>query len=100
MNVRRHEGRGYFGMLSVDPRRQGQGLGGRVVAEVEDRCRRAGCRVMDIYVVSLRTELPGYYRKLGYVESGTKDFPEPQDLTHPCHLIIMTKALDGQTAPR
>ena len=63
--VTRNNGRGYFGMLSVDPRLQGQGLAKQVIAEVEDRCRRAGCHVMDIYVVDLRTELPGYYRKLG-----------------------------------
>ena len=91
--VTRNNGRGYFGMLSVDPRLQGQGLAKQVIAEVEDRCRRAGCHVMDIYVVDLRTELPGYYRKLGYVESGTRDFPEPTELTRPACLIVMSKAL-------
>jgi ribosomal protein S18 acetylase RimI-like enzyme len=32
--------RGYFGMLSVDPSRQGEGLGRRLVDAAEDRCRR------------------------------------------------------------
>lgn len=91
--VTRNNGRGYFGMLSVDPRLQGQGLAKQVIAEVEDRCRRQGCHAMDIYVVDLRTELPGYYRKLGYVESGTRDFPEPTELTRPARLIVMSKAL-------
>lgn len=91
--VTRNNGRGYFGMLSVDPRLQGQGLARQVIAEIEDRCRRQGCHAMDIYVVDLRTELPGYYRKLGYVESGTRDFPEPTELTRPARLIVMSKAL-------
>jgi ribosomal protein S18 acetylase RimI-like enzyme len=91
--VTRNNGRGYFGMLSVDPRLQGQGLAKQVITEVEDRCRRAGCHAIDIYVVDLRAELPGYYRKLGYVESGTREFPDPEELTRPVHLIVMSKAL-------
>jgi ribosomal protein S18 acetylase RimI-like enzyme len=80
-------------MLSVDPRMQGRGLAHRVIDAVENRFRRAGCHSIDIHVVSLRTELPGFYQKLGYVESGTKMFPRPEELTRPCHLIVMTKAL-------
>lgn len=91
--VTQGDGRGYFGMLSVDPRLQGQGLGRQVIAEVEDRCRRQGCHAMDIYVVDLRTELPDYYRRLGYVESGTRDFPESAELTRPARLIVMSKTL-------
>ena len=91
--VTRNDGRGYFGMLSVDPGLQGQGLAKQVIAEVEDRCRRQGCHTMDIYVVDLRTELPDYYRRLGYAESGTRDFPEPTELTRPARLIVMSKAL-------
>src|SRR5262245_23709153 len=59
--VQRSGGRAYFGMLSVDPRMQGRGLGREIVAAVEERCRRAGCHAMDILVVNLRTELPGFY---------------------------------------
>jgi GNAT superfamily N-acetyltransferase len=91
--VSRNDRRAYFGMLSVEPRLQGQGLAKHIIAEVEDRCRRAGCDAMDIYVVNLRAELPGYYHKLGYVESGTREFPEPEELIRPCHLIVMSKAL-------
>src|SRR6185503_4133096 len=56
--------RGYFGMLSVEPSRQGAGLGRLLVADAEDRCRRRGCREMEILVVDLRRELPPLYRKL------------------------------------
>jgi predicted N-acetyltransferase YhbS len=35
--VTAHEGVGCFGMLSVDPPRQGRGLGSRLVSEAEDQ---------------------------------------------------------------
>src|SRR5262245_23411425 len=40
--------RGYFGMLSIDPRFQGRGLGRSMVAAVESRFRAQGCRAVDI----------------------------------------------------
>jgi len=86
---------GYFGMLSIDPARQGQGLGARLIAEAEDYCRRAGCSQMEIEVVNLRTELPGFYRRFGYVESGTRPFTDTERASRPCHFIVMSKALTG-----
>ena len=63
--------RAYFGMLSVAPSRQGEGLGRRLIDAVEARCRDHGCRYVDIHIVNLREELPAFYRRLGYVETGT-----------------------------
>jgi GNAT superfamily N-acetyltransferase len=85
--------RGYFGMLSIDPARQGGGLGRRLVEEAERRCRDAGCRHMDIHIVNLREELPPFYRRLGYKDHGTLPFPDADQTTLPCHFIVMTKAL-------
>jgi ribosomal protein S18 acetylase RimI-like enzyme len=93
--VKQNGSRGYFGMLSVAPDMQGRGLARQVIAEVEHRMQRAGCGAVDIYVVNLRTELPPFYRKLGYVESGTRPFVDPTEATQPCHIIIMTKELQG-----
>jgi GNAT superfamily N-acetyltransferase len=84
---------GYFGMLSVDPARQGQGLGARLIAAAEDHCRTAGCGDMELEVVNLRTELPPFYRRFGYVESGTRPFFDQEFAKLPCHLIVMTKSL-------
>jgi predicted N-acetyltransferase YhbS len=87
--------RAYFGMLSVDPAHQGEGLAKRLVTTVENLARKAGAKFMDISVVNLRTELPPLYRKLGYEESGTEP-PHPQmipKLTQPAHLITMSKTL-------
>jgi GNAT superfamily N-acetyltransferase len=85
--------RGYFGMLAIDPARQRQGLGARLVAAAEDHCRRAGCREMEIEVANLRRELPPYYRRLGYVECGTRPFPDPRRTRQSCHFILMARTL-------
>ena len=86
-------GRGYFGMLSIDPSRQGEGLGGRLIDAVEARCRDRGCRDVDIHIVNLREELPAFYRRLGYVETGTLPFTDTDRSTRRCHFIVMTKHL-------
>jgi N-acetylglutamate synthase-like GNAT family acetyltransferase len=86
--------RGYFGLLAVDPARQRAGMGSRLIQAAEEHCRAAGCRCMDLTIVNLRKELPGYYRRRGYVENGTLPFPDDQ---HPpkmaCHLVKMCKPL-------
>lgn len=84
---------GYFGMLSIDPSRQGQGLGSRLIRDAEDHCRQAGCREMELEVVNLRTELPPFYRRLGYIETATRPFPDHERAKLPCHFIVMTKSL-------
>lgn len=85
--------RGYFGLLAVDPMRQRSGLGGRLIAAAEDYCRSAGCSFMDLTFVNVRQELPGYYRRFGYVESGTLPFPAEQIAKIPVHLVRMSKPL-------
>ena len=85
--------RGYFGLLSVEPSRQGQGLGRLLVEAAEAHCRAAGCQAIDIRVVDLRSELPPYYRRLGYREGGSEPFPEQVRTKLPCRFVIMSKAL-------
>ncbi|MGA7917187.1 MAG: GNAT family N-acetyltransferase [Candidatus Acidiferrales bacterium] len=85
--------RAYFGLLAVDPARQRKGLGRRLICEVEDAARRAGCRFMDIQIVNLRAELPPFYRGLGYVETGTAPFPAEVVTKEKCYFIVMSKPL-------
>lgn len=85
--------RGYFGMLSVDPDRQGRGLGRQLVLAAEAHCRAAGCRSLDIDVVDLRNELPGFYAALGFTVVGEAPFPEPSKMRQPAKLIVMSKSL-------
>jgi len=85
--------RGYIGMLSVDPPRQGGGYGRALMLAAEDYCWRNGAQHADLRIVNLREELPPFYRRLGYVESGTEPFSEPAQATQPCHFLLMTKPL-------
>ena len=91
--VELREERAYFGPLSVDPSRQGNGTGKLLVRAAEDYARAHGCHHMDLRIVNLREELPAFYRKLGYSETGTQPFPEDEPTKLPCHLICMSKAL-------
>lgn len=85
--------RAYFGLLAVDPGRQGKGVGHRLIREVEDAARASGRRFMDIQIVNLRRELPPFYRALGYVETGIAPFPAEVVTKEKCHFIIMSKPL-------
>lgn len=85
--------RGYFGLLAVVPGRQRSGVGSRLIALAEEECRAAGCSFMDLTIVNLRKELPDYYRRFGYVESGAEPFPAAERAKMPCHLVRMSKRL-------
>ena len=80
----------YLGMLAVAPEQQGSGLGRRMMDEADRRARAHGCCALDIRIVDRRTELPPFYRKLGFVDNGTEPLVEPK-LTKPAHFIRMTK---------
>ncbi len=87
--------RGYLGMLAVDPAQQGNGLGRVTVTAAEEYCRNRGCVGLDLVVVSLRPDLPPFYRKLGYMESATEEFHPSRTLKAglECHCIVMSKTL-------
>lgn len=85
--------RGYVGLLSVDPSRQGSGLGRRLMDAAEQYFREAGCVAVDLRVVSARTPLPGFYRHLGYVESQIAPITSGAPVKVPCHYIYFSKAL-------
>ena len=85
--------RAYFGLLAVDPARQHRGLGRRLIDEAENHARADGCHAMDLRIVNLREELPPFYRRLGYVETGTAPFPEGIKSKLPCHFVVMCKPL-------
>jgi GNAT superfamily N-acetyltransferase len=83
----------YVGMVAIDPPRQGTGLGRMLMAAAENHGREHGCSTADITVVNLRTELPPFYRRLGYVEVGTTPFDRGDEITQQCHFIAMSKPL-------
>ena len=89
--------RGYLGMLAVDPGSQCRGLARQLVAQAEVEFRRAGCREVEISVLSLRPELPPIYRRYGYVESHTEELHLTQPLRPGLsgHSIVMLKQLSA-----
>ena len=91
--VQLHGGRGYLGLLGVDPTRQGAGLGRKLMNAAERHFREAGCRAIDLRIVSARTTLPAFYRRLGYLETGTAPFAPDVPVKVPCHYILMSKVI-------
>lgn len=85
--------RSYLGLLSVDPACQQAGVGSLLMNEAEQYCRERGSHFMDILIVSLREDLPAFYRKRGYVDNGTTPFPADIPTRIPCHFINMAKSL-------
>ena len=85
--------RAYLGLLSVDPARQRNGLGSRLVAAAEERVRASGIRYMDLRIVNLRQELPEFYRHLGYVITGASPISPDVKTKQSCHFKNMSKAL-------
>lgn len=67
------DGAGYFGMFSVDPQRQGAGLGKQVLAEAERIVAgQWACPTMRMTVIDVREELIAFYERRGYRRTGVK----------------------------
>jgi len=83
----------YLGLLSVDPSIQQTGFGSQLMSAAEDHSRAHNAHFIDILIVNLREDLPAFYQKRGYVETGTSPFPTEIRTKLPCHFINMSKAL-------
>jgi hypothetical protein len=66
-----------------------------MVKAAEDYLRDHACREIRIDVLSLRTDLLPFYRRLGYLEIGTRPAPLVRKLKPglECHSVIMSKIL-------
>lgn len=73
----RGEGKGYLGMLSVDPARQAGGIGKALVKAVEAGVvERFGARRIEMQVFWQRDSLIAWYERMGYRRTGeTRPFP-------------------------
>ena len=93
MYLERRQPRVYLGMLSIQPSRQGRGLGRAMMAEAEAQCRRWDCDAIDIRILHLRTELPPFYLALGFAEAGRTDIVDDPLSRKPYDFILMSKTL-------
>lgn len=101
-SVRKMDGlRAWFGLLAVDARRQGHGLGSQVLAWAEQHARQEwGCTRLEFDVVNTRAGLKAWYAHRGYRPTGeTRPFPyEYHDnwegvLRDNMHFVILGKDL-------
>lgn len=81
-----------LGPLAVDSAGRGRGIGRRLVAHAEARAAADGLARMRLLVVDCRTDLLGYYEKLGYEAADT--IPARIDTAiKPCKFIQYFKSL-------
>ncbi|MBW0143859.1 GNAT family N-acetyltransferase [Sphingomicrobium clamense] len=66
----------YFGMLTIDPERQGQRLGSLMLEAAERHVVSLGAVRMEAQVIKQREELIAWYERRGYARTGeTRPFP-------------------------
>lgn len=76
--TRKPDGRGYLGLLTVDPALQAAGLGRQLIAAAEDCARQFGAKAMEMTVIASRSELIAWYERRGYALTGERR-PFPLD---------------------
>ncbi len=60
----------YVGMITVEPSRQGQGLGKKLLENAFSRARHEGAQKITLTVMSDRSELIAYYGRRGFQLTG------------------------------
>ncbi len=67
----------YFGMLTVNPILQNQGIGKILLNRIEELAQAWTIKTIRMTVISVRKELIDYYERRGYKRTGkTESFPE------------------------
>jgi GNAT superfamily N-acetyltransferase len=60
------QGRGYLGLLVVDPTKRRDGLGKQLLLAGEDFCRQHGCQLVEGTVINHRPDLLDRYKRRGF----------------------------------
>jgi GNAT superfamily N-acetyltransferase len=85
--------RAHLGLVSIDPTRQGTGLGSQLMSAAEAHCRETGFHEMELRFINHRTELERFYRRTGFVPTGITEAPGSHRVKIPFHFVQMIKAL-------
>ena len=64
----------YLGRLAVLPEYRSKGYGQTLVNHLFERARKFGVRRVEIGIISKHRKLKNWYKKLGFIEKGTKRF--------------------------
>lgn len=90
-------GTAYLGLLCVDPQRQADGLGRRLIDAAEWwAASDFGATIIEMTVIDSRSELIAYYQRRGYTLTGEAR-PFPIALEPPLSMAVLAKALAGAT---
>ena len=83
----------YLGLLCIEPMRQGEQLGRKLIAAAEAHARdHFGFEAIEMTVIDKRRELIAYYERRGWRVTGEKrDFPVPLD--PPFFMDVLAKPL-------
>ena len=100
VNLQIHGNKLYLGMFSVAPHLQGGGVGKILLAAAETCARQAGCTIIYMHVVSVRSELIAWYERKGYADTGER-IAFNEDGIHGKHLqelefMVMEKKVAAQ----
>jgi len=85
--------RAHLGLVSVDPTRQGNGLGSALMAAVEADCRQAGYHQMELRFINHRHELERFYTRQGFAPTGITESITNYRVKKPFHFVQMIKRL-------
>ena len=91
----------YLGMLTVQPRLQGKGIGKALLKAAEAEAKKQRCSKIFMSVISVRTELINWYLRHGYTDTGRK---KPFNFTDPrfgfpkqkLEFVVLEKEIDRQ----
>lgn len=86
-------GLAYLGLLCIEPERQGEHHGRRLIAAAETHARAIfACHTIEMTVIDRRRELIAYYERRGWrVMEETRPFPIPLD--PPFTMAVLAKPL-------
>ena len=80
VELRKEGTRLYLGMLTVEPKQQGKGIGKVLLKEANRIAVQLGCRSIYMSVISRRNELIDWYKRNGFHETGIrKPFQMPDE---------------------
>lgn len=94
-----------IGMLAVEPSRQGEGIGDRLLSDAETVAhQQLDCKQLRMRVLHQRDELIGYYQRRGYRKTGeTARFPDSPRFGRPLvddlWFVVLEKPLEQASEP-
>jgi ribosomal protein S18 acetylase RimI-like enzyme len=97
VSLEKRQDKMYLGMLTVSPLLQAKGIGKQLLIEAEKYAKEQRCSIIEMTVISVRTELIAWYQKHGYNNTGeTKPFPDDIKFgipKQPLEFIVMQKEI-------